>query len=206
MKNFSYIVAFVVLAIPALAESPIKYINLSSTEPDKLYIGIVNKLKFEDASIHSIQIDGMTYYPKDGYFNINISKVGKFQADIYSGDKKVQTIEFLSRRVPDPVINLGILQSHKITKVDFLANAELKILLPDCGLKQGFEIVSYEVTIIPPKGDILEVPSSTPQMPKLALDRIVEMTPNTTILFENVKIKGPDGSVRKIQGLSYQLI
>lgn len=207
MKNLIYTVAFVMLVSPALAESPIKYTNLSSTEPDKLYVGIVNTLKFDDASIQSIRIDGVTYHLEDGYFNINMSKVGKFQAEIYSGDRVVETIDFLSKRVTDPALQLGdYTGQYKLTKEQILSNPKLQVTLPNCSVVYKFEVVSFTGFIIPKKGDLYEYVSYSSSIPNNTLSLLKDMPQGTVLLIENVLVVDPNGSKRKIAGMSIQLI
>ncbi|MFN9954045.1 MAG: GldM family protein, partial [bacterium] len=72
-------------------------------------------------------------------------------------------------------------------------------------IQSSLEIISYDVTFVQKKGNIIESEQKCAELNKTILEYIKQAKSGDVLLIENVKVRSPDGSLRRIKGLSYQI-
>lgn len=141
-----------------------------------------------------------------GKYNVRATTVGEATITVNS-DKQATPFKFRVKRVPDPVITVGgTITNGKVQKGTMVVQQGLIAKLDNFDFEAKFDVVSYEYVYIP-KGNDLVPGSVTGGAFNGNLQNILKnCKPKDVISFENVKVKGPDGQIRKIPGLSVTIM
>ena len=126
----------------------------------------------------------------------------KIYADDKDGEKFMGEQSFRVKRLPDPMAKIMGAKNGKISKKKLLANAFLVCQLPEwVDFKYDFKVTSFTMTI-PKGGGLLTKEKSESQRftPKM-VSQIQNLKKNDAILFQDVKVQGPEGT-RKIESIN----
>lgn len=195
----------------AACQDSVYFENLTSKEKYVLIVGIENVLKF-DPSIDNILFNAESVMKTGVVFKINPIQVGPVSVMLFSGPVMKGSVDFEAKfnkldlqNNLDPKVSLGSLPGgRKVTAYELLNNSALRIYTGKI-IQSSSEIVSYDATYIQKKGDIIESEQKSAELNKTILDQIKQAKSGDVLLIENVKVRSPDGSLRRIKGLSYQI-
>lgn len=141
-----------------------------------------------------------------GKYVVRATTVGESTLTI-TGDGKSTAYKFRVKRVPDPITTIGgTIEGGKIQKGVLGAQQGLIALLKNFDFDAKFEVQGFEFTYVPKNGDLSAGVCSGPRFNDQLVNAIKNCKPKDVFLIESVKVKGPDGTVRKIQGISVQII
>lgn len=185
--------------------------NLTSKEKYVLIVGIENVLKF-DPSIDNILFNAENILKNGANFKIRPNQAGPVTVMLFSGTVMKGSIDFDAKfnkidlqKNLDPKVRLGSLPGGgKISAYDLLNNSSLKIYTGDI-VSTTQKIVSFHLTYIPKKGDIIEAEHNSAELNKAIIESIKQSKSGDVLLIENVKVLSPDSTMRRIPGLSYQI-
>ncbi|MBL7790150.1 MAG: hypothetical protein JNL75_10020 [Chitinophagales bacterium] len=185
--------------------------NLTSKEKYVLIVGIENVLKF-DPSIDNILFNAVNILKNGANFKIRPNQAGPVTVMLFSGTVMKGSIDFDAKinkidlqKNLDPKVRLGSLPGGgKISAYDLLNNSSLKIYTGDI-VSTTQKIVSFHLTYIPKKGDIIEAEHNSAELNKAIIESIKQSKSGDVLLIENVKVLSPDSTMRRIPGLSYQI-
>lgn len=106
------------------------------------------------------------------------------------------------------VLGLSMLSfecTQRMTKAEIIAKQGLYATMPpDFDFDFKFKVISYD-WIYKGRGDAFTGSSQGSKFPEALVSHIQAGKKDDIILFENVKVKGDDNSIRKIAGLSIML-
>ena len=195
-----------------LSQDSLYFENLTSNEKYVLIVGIENVLKF-DPSIDNILFNAENVQKKGVVFKIKPIQVGPVSVMLLSGTTMKGSIDFDAKfnkldlqKNLDPKVRLGSLPGGgKVTAYALLSNSALRIYTGTI-VPSAFSIFSFNALYIPKKGAVAaDAEHKSAELNNTILDFIKQAKSGDVLIIENVKIKGPDGMVRKIPGLSYQI-
>jgi gliding motility-associated protein GldM len=115
--------------------------------------------------------------------------------------------KFRVMRVPDPVPTLGgTLKGGKIQKGPIAAQSGLVALLENFAFDARFNVLSYDF-ILSTKGEILSVRDvKGPMLDSQVKNLLNRAQPKDYVLFDNIRVAGPDGTNRKLATLAFEII
>lgn len=193
------------VAKPSFAVSP--------TKMNVFYIGVDNPVEISvggaspDAVVATISPAGAgsIKYKGDGKYIVRAKKGPKCKINISikkkeGGTTSMGSSEFRIKRIPNPTASFaGVTGDGKVTKGQLKVAAGVIAKLEDFVFDLRFPVVSWTMSMnvngvfvdIKTKG-----PATTSQMKGL----MAKAKSNGKVLIENVKVKAPDGSIRKISG------
>lgn len=142
-----------------------------------------------------------------GKYIAKATTVGEATITINS-DGKQTPFKFRVKRVPDPVATIGgTMTNGKYPKGSFVVQQGMIAKLDNFDFQAKFDVISYEWTYMPKgAGDLQSATNNGPAFSPQLQGLIKGSKPKDAFSFENVKVKGPDGSVRKIGGLTITLM
>lgn len=173
-----------------------------------LYIGVDNPV--------SIGVGGIL--PADLVVSISggtlaaTGKPGNYIARVNSGTKATLTVsakvngvtktvgsyEYRIKRIPDPVAYVGTVKgSGKMTKAELAATAGVFARMENFDFECSYQVVSFVMSMNVNGVDIEKMangPSVTADMKTL----LNGAKPGNRVLFKDITVKGPDGTLRKI--------
>lgn len=196
----------------------------ASIQLDKMnvfYIGVPNPITVSAAGYSlqdiSVQIDGADVKPDAqagiGHYIVTATKPGKVMANINAkteaGVKKVGAMEVRVKFIPDPVAEVGGKSSGGIASSTLKAQIGVVADLKNFDFDTRFVVTSYEISMIPKRGE-LQGPfkSSGPYLNKDRdiIDLIKRSKPGDRVFIEDIKARGPDGRIRTLNPINFILL
>lgn len=192
--------------------------SVSPTKMNVLYIGVPNPLSItlgdakpgtERVSISQGSISG-----KGNNWTATVSSVGEAKITVGgttpSGEAaKSQSANFRVKLIPSPIPTLGgdeeLTNNGKGQKGTIKAKGGIVPLLKDFDFEARFNVISYDFYLTS-GGELLPARGNSGPMYSGAVSNLIDRAkPNDLIVFDNIKVQGPDGKTRKIPGMSFQI-
>lgn len=192
--------------------------SVSPTKMNVLYIGVDNPLSItlgdakpgtERVSISQGSISG-----KGNSWTARVSSPGEANITVAgttpSGEAaKSQTAKFRVKYIPDPIPTLGgdenLTNNGKGQKGTIKAKGGIVPLLKDFDFEARFTVVSYDFYLTS-GGELLPARGNSGPMYSGTVSNLIDRAkPNDLMVFDNIKVQGPDGKTRKIPGMSFQI-
>lgn len=193
-----------------------KSIVVSPTKMNVLYIGVDNPMKISVAGVQqqdvlaSFQGDGTLTKGADGGYVARVKTPGKTVISVSAKvDGKVQpmgTEEFRIKRIPDPIPTVGgTLRGGPTAAGHLKVQSGLVALLENFDFEARFNVVSY--TMGYQKGaDYFEEKVSGPLFNNKIKGVLQGLKPKQIVIFDDIKVVGPDGTQRKIPQIAFKII
>jgi gliding motility-associated protein GldM len=121
-----------------------------------------------------------------------------------NADGKSSTFQFRIKRIPDPTFKVGPSSGGRIQSVVFKNQQFCRADLENFDFDARFSVVS--ATVYFSGANFPNVQAATINGNNLgSLPQLSKCVPGTSVTFDNVKVQGPDGAVRVIQGPGFIL-
>lgn len=196
----------------ATCQDSVYFENLTSKEKYVLIVGIENVLKF-DPSIDNILFNAESLVRKGSIFKIRPSQIGPVSVMVFSGTAMQGSIDFMAKfnkidlqKNLEPKVRLGSLPGGgKVTAYELLNNLALRIYVGNV-IPSNLEIVSFNCLFIAKNGNTaIDADHKSSALNQTIIDHLKQSKSGDVLMIENVKVKSIDGSLRRVQGLSYQI-
>jgi len=173
------------------------------------YIGVPNPVTISSGTgwdKTKVSMSGGTLTPAggNGKYVVRVSAVGKASISV-NADGKASSYEFRVKRIPDPTFKVGPSSGGRIQSVVFKNQQFARADLENFDFDARFTVVS--ATVYFNGANFPNVQTATINGGSLAgiSSQLAKCIPGTSVTFDNVKVQGPDGSVRNIQGPGFIL-
>ncbi|HVI43594.1 MAG TPA: gliding motility protein GldM [Chitinophaga sp.] len=189
--------------------------SISADKMNVLYIGLQNPISISAAGVPaeavSASINGGNITKRgSGEYIVTVSQPGKAVINVVANiDGKTKSLgqkEFRVKRVPDPVLKVGVNKGGNMKAADFKVQGGLRADLEDFefeGVK--YEVVGYRVGVSAKGKEYQEGEANSAYFPSNIVSSIRALRPGDEVYFENVKVKGPDNIVRSMPSTIYKL-
>lgn len=196
----------------------------ASIQLDKMnvfYIGVDNPITVSAAGYSlqdiSVSIDGADVRPNAaaglGHYDVTASKPGKVMANINAktegGVKRVGGMEIRVKSIPDPIAEIGNKAGGAISSSELKAQLGIIAALKQFDFDVRFQVVSYEMSLLPKRGELqgpFKANSPYLNKDKDIVDAIKRSKPGDRVYFEEIRAKGPDGRIRKLNPVNFLLL
>lgn len=188
---------------------------ISPTKMNVFYVGVDNPVSLAAPGISPEAIEpqitnGTIRKMDDGTYIVRPKLVGKncsitVFANIQGQKRELQTQVFRVKDVPDPVAKVNNMRGGKIRKNILMAAGEVNVEMENFDFDLKFTVENFSVyTVI--EGDVQEVAKSNKgKFSDGQLKLINKLRRNQALTIENILVKGPDGSTRKLPAISFRL-
>jgi gliding motility-associated protein GldM len=173
------------------------------------YIGVPNPVTINsgtgwDKTHVSITSGSLTTSSGPGKFIVNVKEVGKTTINI-SADGHNSSYDFRIKRIPDPILKVGPTSGGRVQSVVFKNQQFCRADLENFDFDARFIVMS--ATVYFSGANFPSVQTATINGGSLAglSSQLAKCIPGTSITFDNVKVQGPDGTVRTIPGPGFIL-
>lgn len=192
--------------------------SVSPTKMNVLYIGVDNPLSItlgdakpgtERVSISQGSISG-----SGNNWTAKVSSVGEATITVGgttpSGEPaKSQSANFRVKLIPDPIPTLGgdeiLTTNGKGQKGTIKAKGGIVPLLKDFDFEARFNVISYDFYLTS-GGELLPARGNSGPLFSGAVTNLIDRAkPNDLMVFDNIKVQGPDGKTRKIPSMTFQI-
>jgi hypothetical protein len=188
---------------------------VSADKMNILYVGIENPVSIAASGISSdklkVIISNGTISGSNGKYIVQpvggSESIIEVSAEVKPGDiKKVGTVVFKNKRIPDPSPCIGNYcnTSLYITKEELLKNTNVNVSL-NMPFEIKFEIVSFVFSYIGENKNKVDIPVSGNRFTQDIINSINKMNDGGELFIENIKVKFSDGSVRNLSPIEIKL-
>lgn len=189
--------------------------------PDKMnvfYIGVDNPITVsvpgfpaEDVMVVISQGSVSPVDKKQGKYIVRVVTPGKATVGLSvklpdGGTRKIGDVEFRVKRIPDPEARVGDVKPGKVAKSTFAAQLGLLAYLPAFDFDVKFEVLSFEVVYKPLRADPTKVEVTGPRFPERVIEMMKKARPGDSFSFFEIKVKAPDGTIRTLPSITYEII
>lgn len=187
------------VVVPSFAVSP--------TKMNVFYIGVNNPVEISasgvkgdiQASISSGSISG-----SNGAYMVKVKKAGDVTITVSADGSRLGTKKFRCKTVPSPTPSVGGKRGGSISKGELVAQNYVIAELDNFLFDLKFPVTGFDVTII--KGGFVETAkSSSTQITAKQKGLIRDLSRGDKVIFENIKARAPDGSIRELGSLIFTL-
>ncbi len=194
---------------------------VSPTKMNVFYIGVDNPVEIsvpgfpaEDIVVSMTNGTIRAKNRKAGQYIVRVRRPGEasviVKVKLPDGSTKViDRKKFRVKRVPDPIAMVGNLDPSVKSKVragEFKAQRGLVAVLKNFDFDLKFQVVSFEMVYRPKRGEAVKVQIRGPLFTGRAKQLIQRARPGDNFSFYEIRVRGPDGTTRKLPAISYEII
>jgi len=195
---------------------PVKYVvgtpGGSAVMLDKMnvfYIGVDNPVTISsgtgwDKTHVSMTSGSLVPAGGPGKYIVKVSAVGNTTINV-NADGKASSYAFRIKRIPDPILKVGPSSGGRIQSVVFKNQQFCRADLENFDFDARFNVVSATVYFSGANFPSVTTASINGGNLGELSAQMSKCIPGTSINFDNVKVKGPDGTVRTIPGPGFIL-
>lgn len=192
----------------------------ASLQLDKMnvfYIGVPNPVTVTAAGYSledvSLSIPGATLENTGkGTYNVRVSSVGEVTASIMAktaqGVRQVGGMKVRTKRIPDPIAKLGGKTGGGMPANIFRAQLGVAVVLENFDFDTHFDMVSYDFSYVQRRRDYQGPFNVVGAYFKSSADveRYMKVAAvGDRVYIDNIRAKGPDGTIRNLGTLSFLL-
>lgn len=193
-------------------------LSVSPTKMNVLYIGVPNPIDITASGVPAeklnVSISGgaISKAGQAGSYIAQVKAPGKavitVTANVDGQTKNLGSKEFRVKRVPDPVATVGTDNANKrggtIGKAQLAAQAGVKAELENFDFDMKFNVINFKVSATV-KGFTEEFTSNSAAFNAQQKALIQKVPSGGKIYIEDIKAKGPDGSIRQLGTISFKV-
>lgn len=183
-------------------------VAMEATKMNVLYIGVENPLRIVAENVPYAQlnatIDKGTIDKRKDYFLVRVKQPGIAKISVKNGNQLLTTKEFRVKRVPSPVAQVARLTGGDIPKHVLLAQKGVEAVLPNFDFDLSFDVVGFTLSTTI-NGYSKEATSNSALFTANQKDLIKQAPRGTKIYIEDIKAKGPDGTLRALPPMAFRI-
>jgi len=188
---------------------------VSPTKMNVFYVGVDNPVSVSIAGVPGNKIvpsitNARIRKRSDGEYIVNPTRPGNsivsVQAEIDGVMKNMGTAQFRVKPVPDPVVKVAGKQGGKIEKNVLAAQAGVFAEMENFDFDLEFKIIEFTVSTTDRGGYFKGEKAKGTNFTQAQYDLINNLRRNSRVNIEDVKAVGPDGSVRNLPPIVFEII
>jgi gliding motility-associated protein GldM len=185
------------------------FATVSPTKMNVFYIGVPNPVEVSAAGVRaqdlSVSMSGGSISGSGGSYTVTVSTAGKAMVSVGAKGKTITSREFRVKMIPDPISMVGGKKGGRINAAEMRVQNGLSAVLENFDFDARFEVLSYQVTFVPKRQDPVSAICTGAYFNSQVQSFQKEMKPGDSVYFEEIRVKGPDGTTRKIPGIVFTL-
>jgi gliding motility-associated protein GldM len=188
---------------------------VSPTKMNVFYVGVDNPVSVSIAGIPGNKIipsmtNGQIRKQRDGEYIVNPKRPGNsiitVRAEIDGISKNMGTVPFRVRGLPDPVVKIAGKKGGQIRKNVLAAQMGVIADMENFEFDLEFNITEFRVSTTDNGGYTIDASTKGNTFTKAQGDLIKGLKRGQRLNIEEVKAIGPDGSVRKLASIVFEII
>ena len=188
-----------------------KVAAVAPTKMNVLYLGVDNPMAIAvtgvDANDLKVSIDNGLISGEKGKYIVKPKSKGLAMITVKANGEVIQQSQFRVKTVPDPVAKVAGKKSGEITKSKLLSVKGIVADMENFDFDLRFDVVSFVISSQVPNSNVVrEEISHSGNYSDLQIDLIKSCTKYQKLMFEYIKIKGPDGVERELSPMVFTII
>jgi gliding motility-associated protein GldM len=188
---------------------------VSATKMNVFYVGVDNPVNVSIAGVPGNKItptitNGRIVKQSDGAYIVRPKRPGNslvsVRAEIDGVSTKMGVAQFRVKGLPDPVIKVAGKKGGKIAKNVLAAQAGVFVEMENFDFELEFKIIEFTVSTTDRGGYYIDAKTKGNAFTKAQNDLIKGLRRNSRVNIEEVKAVGPDGSVRNLAPIVFEII
>jgi len=188
---------------------------VSPTKMNVFYVGVDNPVSISIAGVPGDKIspsitNATIRKQREGEYIVNPKRPGNslisVRAKIDGASKNMGTASFRVRALPDPVVKVAGKKGGKITKNVLSAQVGVFADMENFEFDLKFNIIQFTVSTTDRGGYYIDAKTKGNSFTKAQFQLIKGQRPGSRINIEDVKAVGPDGSVRDLASIVFEII
>jgi gliding motility-associated protein GldM len=187
---------------------------ISPTKMNVFYVGVDNPVSLAVPGMSSDAIqpeitNGEIHKGSDGTYIVRPKRAGQnseitVYAQMNGQKRKLQTQTFRVKDVPDPVAKVADMRGGTIRRNLLLAAGRVDVVMENFDFDLKFTVQGFNVlTIVDGYSNIAESRSGAYTAEQTKMFQNAKR--NQVVIFEDIMVKGPDGSQRKLPPISFKI-
>lgn len=188
---------------------------VSPTKMNVFYVGVDNPVSISIAGVPGDKIapsitNARIRKQRDGEYIVNPKRPGNslitVKAEIDGVTKSMGTAPFRVRALPDPVVKVAGKKGGKIRKNVLAVQTGVFADMENFEFDLEFKIVEFTVSTTDRGGYYIDAKTKGNAFTRQQLELMKSQRPGSRINIEDVKAIGPDGTVRQLASIVFELI
>ncbi len=188
---------------------------VSPTKMNVFYVGVENPVSISIAGVPGNKIspsitNGSIRKQRDGEYIVLPKRPGNslisVRAEIDGVKKNMGTAQFRVRGLPDPVVKVANKKGGKIQKNVLAAQTGVFAVMENFEFDLEFKIIQFTVSTTDRGGYTIDAGTKGNVFTKAQKDLIKNLRRSQRLNIEDIKAIGPDGSVRNLAPIVFEII
>lgn len=188
---------------------------VSPTKMNVFYVGVDNPVSVSIAGVPGDKVvpsmtNGSIRKQRDGEYIVNPKRPGNsiisVRAEIDGTSRNMGTVQFRVRGLPDPVVKVAGKKGGKIQRNVLAAQTGVIADMENFEFDLEFKITEFTVSTTDRGGYTIDARTNGNVFTKAQQDLIKNLRKGQRINIEDVKAIGPDGSVRKLASIVFEIM
>lgn len=190
---------------------------VSADKMNVFYIGVDNPVSVSASGVPassvsaSISGGGGSMSPGGaGKYTVRVSSVGEANINVSANVDGKQTnmgsFPFRVRKIPDPIPKVANKSGGNIQSGTWKAQRGVMAILENFEFDAKFEVVGFRLGYTPKRGDYIEASNPGAIFQGQAAEFMSRAKPGDQFYIDDIKAKGPDGTVRTLPTISFKIL
>lgn len=186
------------------------FANVTPTKMNVFYIGVPNPVLVSAAGYRqqdlSVSMSAGTISSEGNGYVVRVQSQGETNVNVSAKGKQLASVKFRVKMIPDPKAKVGNKEGGSMNAAEMKVQNGLAAVLENFDFDAKFDVISYNVTYLARRQDPTTAACTGPYFSQAVKGFQSQMKPGDTIYFEEIRVKGPDGTTRKIPSIVFKLI
>lgn len=173
-----------------------------------LYVGLENPLqvysKNNSSDLRLVISDG-EIWGGNGSYTAKVSKPGISELSIFNGKKLLGTKKYRVKRVPDPMATIAGSRGGNIDRVKLVTAFGIVPELDNFDFELFYKVVSFRMTLYRKGKDPLGIECNGNKITANMRLALAMTRSGDKVYFEFIKAVGPDGCVRRLNSINFNI-
>ena len=185
------------------------FASVAADKMNVFYIGVENPITVSAAGVApqklNVGLTSGTLSGGGGKYTVKVTQQGETYVSVSANGKEYAKEKFRVKLIPDPQAEVGGKPGGRMPSAQFKAQNGLIAALKNFDFDARFNVLSFQLFYQPRMADPAIIPNNGPTFNGAAEQAINKAKPGDVFYFEEIKVQGPDGSVRKIPGIAFKI-
>lgn len=186
------------------------FANVTPTKMNVFYIGVPNPVLVSAAGYRqqdlSVSMSAGSISSEGNGYVVRVQSQGETNVNVSAKGKQLASVKFRVKMIPDPKAKVGNKEGGSMNAAEMKVQNGLAAVLENFDFDAKFDVISYNVTYLARRQDPTTAACTGPYFSQAVKGFQSQMKPGDTIYFEEIRVKGPDGTTRKIPSIVFKLI
>lgn len=187
------------------------FATVTPTKMNVFYIGVDNPVVASAAGVSAsklnVSMTNGTITGSGGSYNVRVTTQGEAVVTVAAENKTYGKFPFRVKMIPDPIASVGSLEGNgNMSAGELRVQRGVMAKLKNFDFDAKFEVLSYDMVFAARRQDLAVSKGNGPLFNPQMLGYLQQAKPGDLVYIENLRVKGPDGTVRSIPGITIKVM